>query len=265
MKRWKTNRRKKAPRPELKVPRIRINLRWLVLPPAAVVALAAVFSIAQAALSLPVRQLELEGVFQRVTPLQIEAAVVETLDRGFLALDLERVQRRLEALDWIDAAEVTRIWPDTLVIRVVEQQAAARWGDTGLLNTRGELFSNDPRYSLPELPVLSGPDGSEHEVAERYLHLRERLKRANLELRGLTMDGRGAWQLELDAGQQIRLGKDRVTERLDRLFGVVLPALAAELRRVNYIDLRYTNGFAIAWLGELELSFANSSEVAGSG
>ncbi|HEX9877505.1 MAG TPA: cell division protein FtsQ/DivIB [Gammaproteobacteria bacterium] len=264
MRRWKTNRRK-SPRRKIALPRIRVELKWFVLPPAAVATLVVTFIGVQSALTLPVRALKLEGVFQRVTPLQIEAAAVEALNRGFLALDLTRVQRGIETLAWIDSAEVTRVWPDTLAIRVIEQQAAARWGETGLLNTRGELFSDDRRYGLPELPVLSGPAGSERVVAERYLYLRERLKRASLELEGLLMDDRGAWQLRLASGQEIRLGNDAVPARLERFFTVVVPALKGELRRAATIDMRYTNGFAIAWIGELELSYADTREVAGSG
>lgn len=264
MKRARANRRKSVPRP-IRLPRIRINLRWLVLPPAAIGALIALFVGVQAALRLPINRLQIEGVFERVAPLQVEAAVAGALDRGFLTADLGRVRRAVEALDWVDSAEITRVWPDTLAIELVEQKVAARWGETGVLNVRGELFSNDRRYGLPELPVLSGPAGSEREVAERYLELRDRLALAGLGLRGLAMDDRGAWSLDLEGGQQIRLGKQNVDVRLARLFKLVLPALAGELNRVSYVDLRYTNGFAVAWIDALELSDANVSDVLGSG
>ncbi|HSG63366.1 MAG TPA: cell division protein FtsQ/DivIB [Gammaproteobacteria bacterium] len=266
MKRARANRRKSAQRPirlPIRLPRLRIDLRWLVLPPAAIAALVMLFLGVQAALRLPIDRLQIEGVFERVAPLQVEAAVAGVLDRGFLTADLGRVRRAVEALDWIDSAEVTRVWPDTLAIEVVEQQVAARWGDAGLLNVRGDLFSNDRRYSLPELPVLSGPPGSEHDVAKRYLELRDRLAAAGLSLRGIAMDDRGAWSIDLEGGQQIRLGKQNVETRLERLFALVLPALAGELNRVSYVDMRYTNGFAVAWLGALELS--NASDVLGSG
>ena len=264
MKRSRRNRRKAVPK-QLKLPRIRINLRWLVMPPAAVATLVGLFFGVQAALSLPVSRLQVEGSFQRVTPLQVEAAVAAALDRGFLTADLRRLQHEVEALDWVDTAQLTRIWPDTLAVRVVEQKAAARWGDTSLLNVRGELFSNDRRYSLPELPMLSGPAGSEHEVAARYLELRDRLAAAGLGLSALTMDERGAWSVVLDGGQEIRLGKQDLGPRLDRLFAYALPALAAQLDRVSYVDMRYTNGFAVSWVGELELSHANTTDVLGSG
>lgn len=262
MKKSRTNRRKAEPR-QIKIPRIKINVRWLVLPPAALAALAVAYLGAQAALSVPVTTLELSGTFQRLSPLQLEAAVVDSIDRGFLGLDLRIIEQEIEALDWVDSAKLARKWPDTLAVSIVEQKAAARWGERGLLNARGELFTDDRRYQLPELPVLFGPSGSEHEVAERYLVLRDRLAAANLGLAGLVMDERGAWRIDLDGGQRIRLGKRNVTNRLDRFFGYVLPALAGELDRVRYVDMRYTNGFAVAWVDELELSRAGASEVIG--
>ncbi len=44
-----------------------------------------------------------------------------------------------------------------------------------------------------------------------------------------------------------RLGRRDLDERFYRFFAVVAPTLAAELKRVDYVDLRYTNGFAVGW------------------
>lgn len=266
MKRVRRNRRKSTSQP-IKLPRIsfKLPLRWFVVPPAAFGALFVAIVSVRAALSLPIEELRVEGAFQRITPLQVEDAVVSALRGGFLTADLDRLKHAIEALDWVETAELAREWPDTLAVTVTEQQAAARWGSSGLLNVRGNLFSNDHRYNLPELPVLSGPSGSEHEVAARYLEVRRRLSLAGLALAGLAMDERGAWTVELAGGQRVRLGRRDVEMRLDRFFAAVLPALGAQLERIRYVDLRYTNGFAVSWLDELELSRADSVIIVGSG
>lgn len=264
MTRTKVNRRKIAKKAR-ELPKLTINWKYVLVPPGALAILAATFYGAQVLLDHPVRQLRIEGGFQRVTPIQIEAALAPGLDRGFLSTDLRGLQRRVEALDWVESAEVARQWPDTLAVRVVEHQAAARWGDTGLLNTHGELFTNDARHTFPELPRLAGPAGSEREVAKRYLALRGRLTEANLVLEALIMDKRGAWRIELESGQQIRIGRRDVDQRLDRLFQVVAPILAAEFDRVSHVDLRYTNGFSVGWRLENALQLAGGREVLGSG
>lgn len=201
----------------------------------------------QLVLDQPVRNLVVEGTFQRVTPLQIEAALGSVLDEGFMTVDLGALRERVEALDWVDRANVGRQWPDTLIVRVTEHQAAARWGENGLLNVRGELFTENAQHAFPELPSLAGPSGSERDVARRYLAVRGKLAEADLALEKLEMDERGSWRLVLDGGQEIRLGRRDIDERLYRFFDVVAPALAADLKRVEYVDLRYTNGFAVGW------------------
>src|SRR6185503_6524119 len=62
-----------------------------------------------------------------------------------LAFGLDQLRIAVEALVWVDRARVQRVWPDRIGIEIVEQQAAARWGDDGLLNTRGELFATGVR------------------------------------------------------------------------------------------------------------------------
>jgi cell division protein FtsQ len=225
----------------------RDRLKALVVAPLLVVALVGVFRGAKLVLDQPVRNLVVEGTFQRVAPIQIEAAVADGLDDGFLSVDLGALRERVRALDWVDRVNVGRSWPDTLVVRVTEHQAAARWGDTGLLNVRGELFTEQSQHAFPELPSLGGPRGSERDVARRYLAVRGKLVEADLTLESLSMDERGSWRLVLGGGQEVRLGRRDIDERLYRFFDVVAPALAKELSRVEYIDLRYTNGFAVGW------------------
>jgi len=248
----KSNRRRTESRlANLKVPTIGAvwlrRLRATLVLPIAALATYGGFKGVQFALDQPIRQLEVEGTFQRVTPIQVEAAVAEGLNAGFMTVNLSALRERVQELDWVDRANVGRRWPDTLVVRVTEHQAAARWGEHGLLNVRGELFTDHSQYSFPELPSLAGPDGSERDVARRYLAVRGKLAEANLALESLQLDARGAWRLVLGGGQEIRLGRRDIDERLYRFFDVVAPALAADLKRVEYVDLRYTNGFAVGW------------------
>ncbi len=258
MKRSKVNRRKTVKRrPSL--PTIRINLRAVLIPPAVLSTLAGTFFATEALLDHPVDILQLEGAFQRVTPIQVEAALAPALDRGFLSSNLSQLHRLVATLDWVDEVEIARVWPDTLTVRIAEHQAAARWGDTGLLNTRGELFTDESRYKFPELPHLTGPAGGEGRVASQYLALRGPLAEANLTLDALTMDDRGAWQIELTSGQEIRLGRRDIEQRLARFFTVVVPALAVEMHRIEYVDLRYTNGFAVGWSSHSGLQVSEST------
>ena len=90
-----------------------------------------------------ISSIEISGPFQRVTALHIEAAISDEIDAGFVGADIDRMQEQIVALPWIDQARVARRWPSRIRITVTEQVPAAVWGDSGLLNTRGELFVTD--------------------------------------------------------------------------------------------------------------------------
>jgi cell division protein FtsQ len=218
------------------------------LRPVAIVAAAvAVMLVAWRLLDRPVTAIAVTAPFQRVTPMQIEDHVRRGLSGGILSSDLAGVRASLESLSWIDSVRIRRRWPGTLMVEVTEQVAAARWGDSGLLNTRGELFVDNTRHVPMELPVLSGPAGSQWQVAQRYLTLRGPLLEAGLQLLSVTLDRRGSWRLTMARGIEVRLGRHAVDQRIDRFLSVVTPIIAGRTEVVDYVDLRYTNGFAIGW------------------
>jgi cell division protein FtsQ len=198
-------------------------------------------------LDRPLRVISMDGSFQRVTPGQIEKAVAPYSQAGFMSADLDGIQRAVEALPWVEHARIQRRWPNSLHVTVIEQTAAARWGESGLLNTRGELFVKSATHVPAELPHLSGPDGTESQVAQRYLALQGRMLEAGMRIAALRLDERGAWEVDLDSGVTVRLGRRDVEERIDRFIHTASQVIAHRLNEIAYIDMRYSNGFAIGW------------------
>jgi len=162
-------------------------------------------------------------------------------------VDLAGLQGSLEQLPWVDTVSVARVWPRGLQVRVVEQVAAARWGSNGLLNARGELFLSESRFIPPELPRLSGPKGSEGMVAQRYLAIQGRLVEGGVRIAALRLDARGAWEIDLDNGVRVRLGRRQVDERFERFVAAALRLVVQRSAEMSYVDMRYTNGFAVGW------------------
>jgi cell division protein FtsQ len=199
------------------------------------------------ALDRPVRVISMDGSFQRVSPGQIEKAVATYAHAGFMSANLGDIQRAVEALPWVDHARIARRWPNSLHVAVTEQTAAARWGESGLLNTRGELFVKAAAHVPAELPRLNGPSGSELKVAQRFLSTQGRMLEAGMRIAALRLDERGAWEMDLDSGVTVRLGRRDVEERIERFIRTASQVIAHRLAEINYVDMRYSNGFAIGW------------------
>lgn len=194
----------------------------------------------------PIRTLKVEGTFERVSREDVAATVAPHAERGFLESDVRAIRGALVDLPWVHAASVRRVWPDALHITLVEERALARWAGGGLVNVDGELF-HPPGDALASLPLLEGPPRSTAHVLGQYLALRQELGPLGLEIVGLSMDARRAWELELDNGIRLTLGRrdpEQQVRRFVRFYPEVMAARAADIEEV---DLRYTNGFAVRW------------------
>ncbi|MEM1438934.1 MAG: cell division protein FtsQ/DivIB [Pseudomonadota bacterium] len=237
--------RRKTPNVVLQLPRRAVR----VMTTAAVVAVAltAAGALTRAAFDVPITGLTIDAEYQRVSSLQLTEAASDAIDGGFLTVRLDRIRESIEALEWVDTVSVRRVWPDQLHIVVFEQKPAARWGEGGLLNTRGELFVESARHQLEELPRLAGPANEVHTVAAQYLALRGPLIEAGLGLSAVTLSERGAWKVVLGNGIEVRLGRQQTDDRVDRFLSVAAPVVARHESRIRYVDMRYSNGFSIGW------------------
>ena len=201
---------------------------------------------------LPVRQVALQGELGHVTREQAEGAARTAAIGTFLSVDLDAVRRAFEALPWVRKVEVRRLWPDRIQVAIEEHVALARWGaDTRavrLVNTFGEVFAGDLAEAEP-LPQFAGPLGSAQEVTRRYGAFRQALAPLRLEPRQVLLSPRYAWQLRLSNGLTLELGRDQLKEpvldRLSRFVAFYAQTLGRLDRRLDYVDLRYPNGFAL--------------------
>lgn len=228
------------------LPKARLGLRWV----GAAVAVAVIAAVAWWAqnLRLPVTSLQISGTFTHVTPAQVRKVAAPYVAAGLLHANLHKLQQALESQPWIRQARVTRHWPDTVAIRVWEAVPVARWGRDGVLADDGAHFQV-PAAQVPKgLPELHGPDGTAEQLEHLYQAERGSFAAHGLRLATLTInaDG-GGWVATTGNGLTIKLGRHHVQSRLQRFADTAVPALGDRLSDAAYVDLRYSNGFAVGW------------------
>lgn len=226
--------------------------------------------------TLPIRSVQIEGAFKYLEVVQLQEAVSKYAGSGFFDLDISNIQETVKDMSWVDQVSVRRIWPDTVRIRVKEHVPLARWKEKGLVNIRGEWFDARQDASVKMLPEFSGPEGFSKKLTEKYHEIKKMLEPAGLDVAKLKMDQRRTWKMALKNGIDMELGKSEVGVRLNR-FVRVYPLLLAQLSaglslksdsspeslgsKVEKIDLRYPNGFAIRWQRELKSSGLQNSDI----
>jgi cell division protein FtsQ len=199
-------------------------------------------------LSQPITRVVVKGDFRQIDRKTVIAEVEPFLLDGFVRLKLTDIRQQLLQHPWIFDVVLERHWPDEILIVVTEQTAIARWGDSAYLNHRGELF--EPLKQLDDtekLPRLYGPDNSAEQVMNHFRELGDVLSQENLKLAELRLSDRGDWSLCLDNGIAIVLGAGEVMEKMRRFLTVYQRSLSADFFKVEKIDMRYSNGFAVAW------------------
>ena len=214
--------------------------------------------------SVPVSRVAVTGTLQHIDRnLLIERVRPYLHGAGFMTVDLDAIRADIVQLPWVAGVSIQRRWPDQLVIEVTEQEAIARWGKDGLLNRRGEVFrplsfrdpgnkalgdaGNKALGDLAQLPLLYGPDNLSGEVVERYAQLRDLLSEQKLMLSDLGSDERGSWSATLQSGVVLRLGTGDILKKMRSFSRVYRAELSAQMDRIAYIDLRYSNGLAVGW------------------
>jgi cell division protein FtsQ len=190
----------------------------------------------------PLRTVELTAAPQRVPAELLEQVVHEQVSGNFFTVDLERTRQAFEKLPWVRKVSVRRKFPWSLEVEVEEQVVLAHWNGTELVNTHGEVFEGKIEQ---ELPVFVGQPDTSTQVTQMYDELNELLQPIKQQVAQITLSPRYAWQVRLDSGLVLELGREEMQQRLKRFVAVYPYSMASLGQKVNHVDLRYRNGFAV--------------------
>jgi cell division protein FtsQ len=195
----------------------------------------------------PIRTLALQAPMKLVDETTLRATIEPMARDGFFAVDPSAVREAVAALPWVDRVDVRKRWPDRLEVRLTELRPYARWGEGRLVSEDGRLV-DAPAGVTGALPLFDAADGRVDEVLAFHREARPLLIRAGTDIAELSLSARGGWSLVTAEGLQLEVGRHDALARLSR-FVRLLPELrrSAQGRVLQRADLRYTNGFALAW------------------
>lgn len=199
-----------------------------------------------------VRVVRLESVPEHVDAAQVRDVVQHDLRGNFFTMDLERVRQALEQLPWVRQATIRRHFPWQLDVALEEDIALASWNGNELVNQQGEIFNAGnikPDLQGQKLPSFSGPEDSAAEVSRYFGSFSSELAPLGQEVVAVRLSPRQAWQLRLQNGMVLELGRQQMEQRLARFVAAYPDSVAKLQPPVRYVDLRYRNGFAVRLTG----------------
>ncbi len=158
----------------------------------------------------------------------------------FFGADLETAQARTESLPWVDRAVVRRLWPNRIVVQLVETEPYALWqkdGQISLVSAEGEVISalEDAPSFPPGLRVITGEQAPKQaaafqSVVQAYPEIWARTE-------GMVYLNNGRWDLHLKGDIQVKLPKEGAQNSLAQLIALHNRNMILD-RQIGIIDLR---------------------------
>ena len=195
----------------------------------------------------PIRWLEVQGSFDRVSAEQLRASLLPITQSSFFTLKMDELSRTAARIPWVSNVIVQKRWPDTVIVTIEEYQPVAHWNEDRLVSVHGEIFRVPEAGDLQGLPWLEGQDQRFGEVLQRWNDYNSALAVHGLEISSLKQDKRGSWEMTLNNSTHIRIGRDATEVRLARLLDSWPVLLHRREVPPQSVDLRYTNGIAVNW------------------
>lgn len=188
----------------------------------------------------------------RVSIEEIDSRLDGMRGQNILHVDLEQFRVKLLASPWVESAELWRVLPSTVHVRIVERTplAVARLrGQLYLVDAAVIIDSYGPRYRDFDLPVVDGlltdgPDGpvvdpERIQLVQRVFHdvsgrpdLFRRMSQLDVS------DPRNAVVLLDGEPAELKLGDRDFLQRLER-YEETAPRLREQRQVVEYYDLRF--------------------------
>jgi len=203
------------------------------------------FNAATAAVSdyagFTIGKLHLAGE-QRTSPQTILAVLNFEPGQSIFDADLQKARARLGRLPWVASADVTRRYPDSISVRIVEKRPFALWqSPKGLvvIERSGAVITSTTFDAFARLPLFVGgrPDGCDALVDAIAGH-----RAVVARVRAMERVSGRRWNLILDDRVVVKLPETGWQKQLDVLEHLIVDKGVLE-RDIKEIDLRSRDNY----------------------
>jgi cell division protein FtsQ len=195
----------------------------------------------------PIRYVRIEGVFQYISKETIKKILLPYVVTDYFSVDVQEIDKAALQHPLVKSVSVKRVWPDAIDIKVTEQFPVARWGEKSLLNMNGDLFTPEDVTQFKSLPLIQGPKGYEARLLEIMKGLEVDLADRALHLAEFKVNERRAWDIILQNGIEIKLGRNGQLKNFQRFLKTLDLLGQDKIPIIAKVDLRYPNGYSIMW------------------
>lgn len=167
----------------------------------------------------------------------------------FFSADLAQIHHKISQLSWVETASVYRDWQQGVVVSVIPRKAVANFGSDRLVDANGVVFQPADSTQLMDsrLINLQGRDTEAMQIMQRLKRINAWYAPLGVHVQDLILTPRQTWIVRFDNGMRIMVDHEDTEQKLYNLALQLQSSLASDFPKIDSVDLRYKNGFAIAW------------------
>ena len=158
-----------------------------------------------------VKSVDVQGI-KRMDPRPVYEIALDQKTTAMPLVDVTDIRKRLLEFGWVKDARVSRRFPDTLVIDIVERTPAALWQDEDrltLIDAEGVVLDRVPVAQMPDLPLLIGRGANAQSVPLEQLLAKAPALKAQLV--SAEWVGQRRWDLTFQSGETVALPEGATT------------------------------------------------------
>ena len=186
----------------------------------------------------------------RTTREEVRNSIGAVQGAPILAVDIRAVRERIQALPWVQEAEVERALPDMLVVRLIERETLAIW-DRGkkfaVVDTTGRPIPFAEPRDHAHLPVIRG-DGAA-EAVPAILGMLAKERDIAQRITGLTFVSKRRWNVHLDWRIEIKLPEEGAEAAWARLAQIDRERKLLD-GDIAHIDMRFDGRMVLRMAGK---------------
>ena len=167
--------------------------------------------------------------------------------KSFFTMDINYLREKIEKIDWIKNVNIRRSYPDEVKIYVEEHIPVAIWNNDYYLDEFGKIFSANNINS--DLPLIISRSSRNNIIFKYFTLLTKSILDNKIDEKIIKIQENEIRSLSVFflSGLKVEFGSSNITDKINIFFKAYKTLNSSDLKKIRYIDMRYSNGFSVGW------------------
>ena len=179
----------------------------------------------------------------------LQQAMSQQTVSGFFTTDLQALRDVAVRLAWIDQVSVTRDWQQGIIVAALPKQAVANFGTERLIDAKGMVFvpADSNELTQEQFVTLQGEIEQAPVIMQQLQQINDWYTPLDMRVEDIILTPRMTWLIRFDSGLRIIVDNENTAQKLLSFSQLLSNQLSNRRAEIQSVDLRYKNGFAVAW------------------